>query len=263
MQRFQHSFFLSIMFLFMATVLFAADPALNAFLEENYEASLAYYLKRLENDPDNHTLHYNAGTAALKANRYDLASYHFNQSLKFSDEKEFLAKNWYNMGHLEINEGNLEEALRAFEQAILLNPHDMNSKVMYELVKEQLQQQQQEQQSQGDQNQQDHQENQQEKEQKESDSSSDKEESQEEKTPEKEDKQESSSQDESKAEMSARNEQTETEGKESTLQEKETELTRQQMINLLDAMREKEKEAMREILKFRYQNSKIEREKDW
>ncbi len=238
--------------LLFSTVLFAGDPGLNAFLEEKFDTSLAYYLKRLEDDPDNTVLHYNAGTSALKAGRSDLASSHFDKSLRYSEDREFMARNWYNQGHLKAAEGELEEALKSFEQAILLNPEDVNSKVMYELVKAQLQEQQQKQE----------QDNQKQEDKQEEQTSSD--EKNQTKESSQEEKQEDQNQQEKRGEEEQSDpQQSESQAKETPGRNKEEELTRQQMVNLLNAMREKEKEAMKEILRYRYKQSKIEREKDW
>lgn len=243
--------------LLLASVLWGADPGLKAFHEGKYDTSLAYYLKRLENDPDDKILHYNAGTSALKAGRTNLAATHFDRTMLYGEDSEFLAKTWYNRGHLNTQEGKLEEALKAFEQAILLNPGDINSKVMYELIRAQLQQQQQEQNQQSDsQNQEEKEKREQQQKQKSSD-----EENQQESQHDQE-KEDQSRQDES-SEKQSEPEESQTRQQEARAEQKEEELTRQQMVNLLDAMREKEKEAMKEILRYRYRKSTIEREKDW
>jgi tetratricopeptide (TPR) repeat protein len=243
--------------LFMVTVLWGADPGLNAFHEGKYDTSLAYYLKRLEENPDDKVLHYNAGTSALKAGRTDLAATHFDRTIRHTEDPEFLAKTWYNRGHLSTQNGQLEDALKAFEQAILLNPGDINSKVMYELVKAQLQQQQQEQDQQSDGQNQEKKENK-EQQQKQQSSEEDKQKD----SQQEQEKEDQSRQDES-SEKQSEPEESQTRQQEATAEEKEEELTRQQMVNLLDAMREKEKEAMKEILRYRYRKSTIEREKDW
>lgn len=243
--------------LFWVTGLWGADPGLNAFHEGKYDTSLAYYLKRLEDDPDDKILHYNAGTSALKGGRTDLAATHFDRTIRYSEDPEFLAKTWYNLGHLYTREGKLEDGLKAFEQAILLNPGDINSKVMYELIRAQLQQQQQEQNQQSDsQNQEEKEKREQQQKQKSSD-----EENQQESQHDQE-KEDQSRQDES-SESQSKPEESQTRQQEARAEQKEEELTRQQMVNLLDAMREKEKEAMKEILRYRYRKSTIEREKDW
>ncbi len=240
-----------------ASALLAADPGRQAFENEEYEKSLNYYLDRLEKEGEDEVLHYNAGTSALKAGRDDLAALHFEQGIRKGKEPEFLAKNWYNTGHLLINRGEAEEALKAFQQAMLYDPEDLKSKFMYEMLRSQLQEQEenQDRQSEGDETEEDDQSDKESPPQQEEQSDEESTESDEE---ERQDEQEPQQQDDVQSEPSrdSREETTPPEGQ-------EEDLTEEQVVNLLDAMREREKEAMKEILKYRFRDTKIEREKDW
>jgi len=235
--------------LFRLHDLYASDPGLRAFNNKEYEKALNYYLKKLDKDQINPMLNYNAGTAAMKSGRPDLAVPHFEKSMRNAEKKEILAKNSYNLGHLLAENNEYEQALNAFMQAILLNPEDVNSKIMYEIIKSQMQEQEEQDQEQdGDQDQ-------------EQDGDQDQEQDgdqDQEQDGDQEQKQESEPQDSQVTEDSPAESQKDEESR-----DPEQDLTEQQIVNLLDAMRDREKEAMKEILRYRYQNYKIQREKDW
>ena len=231
----------------LASALSAKDPGLRAYHDEEYEKALNYYLKKLEKDQMNPVLNYNAGTAAMKSGRPDLAIPHFENSLRNGDEKHILAKNSYNLGHLLAENNDYEQALKAFMQSILLNPEDVNSKIMYEIIKSRLQEQEEQEQEQEQSQDQDNEQGQE------------------------QDKEQNLEQDQEREQEGDQDQQRESESKDSQTTEDssseprdtEQDLTDQQIVNLLDAMRDKEKEAMKEILRYRYQDYKIQRDKDW
>lgn len=224
------------------SVLVAEDPGLRAYHENDFEKSLSFYLKKLENDPANPVLNYNAGTTAMKSGRPDLAVPHFEKSLRNAEDRKILSKNSYNLGHLFAENKDYEQALNAFMQAILLNPEDVNSKIMYEIIKSQMQEQEQDQEQ-----------NQESNQNREQDQDQEKNQDQDQRR-----EQDQEQQSDSNPQENQRQEDTTPESR-----EPEQDMTEQQIVNLLDAMRDKEKEAMKEILRYRYQDYKIQREKDW
>lgn len=229
----------------LVPALYGKDPGLEAFHEEEYDKALNYYMKKLEKDQSNPVLNYNAGTAAMKLKRPDLAIPHFEKSLRNANDKQILSKNSYNLGHLLAENNEYEQALNAFMQAILLNPEDVNSKIMYEMIKSRMQEQEEQNQAQ-DQKQEQGQDQEQEGDQKQ----------EKEHDEEQEGNQEQTSDSESRDNQVSEDTSTES-------RDPEQDLTEQQIVNLLDAMRDKEKEAMKEILRHRFQDYKIQREKDW
>jgi Ca-activated chloride channel homolog len=245
-----------ILVLFLGAVnLFAGDPGQRAYDNEEYEKSLSYYLKKLDKDKNNEILHFNAGTSALKAGRDELAASHFEQGIRNGDDPEFRAKNWYNLGHLLVKNGQMDHSLKAFEQAILYDPDDLNSKYMYEVIHSQRQ----EEEDQEDQESQDEESG--EDEQSRDASEDDKKDKEEKETPDQEEEQTDENEQQQEDDIS-QNESTPSDT-DSDPEYDEEDMTEQQVVNLLDAMREREKEAMKEILKYRFQDTKLEREKDW
>jgi len=221
-----------------------ADPGLRAWENEKYNEARAYYQNRLEKE-NKPLLYYNMGTSAHKEGNANLAEEALTQALKANDPK-LLAKTHYNLGQVQIQQKNLQGAAENFLKSILYDPSDSNAKAMYELTRQMMQQQeQQEQQEQpgGDHSQE---EDQQDQEQKQSDGQD-------------ENQQENSSQ-----KISDDNQQEEQQEQSSmSVSPQEQQMSDDQAENILNAMREREKEAMKKLLNQQYKGSKLKRSKEW
>ncbi|HDR05006.1 MAG TPA: tetratricopeptide repeat protein [Candidatus Marinimicrobia bacterium] len=218
-----------------------ADPGLRAWENEKYNEARAYYQNRLEKE-NKPLLYYNMGTSAHKEGNANLAEEALTQALKANDPK-LLAKTHYNLGQVQIQQKNLQGAAENFLKSILYDPSDSNAKAMYELTRQMMQQQEQQEQPGGDHSQE---EDQQDQEQKQSDGQD-------------ENQQENSSQ-----KISDDNQQEEQQEQSSmSVSPQEQQMSDDQAENILNAMREREKEAMKKLLNQQYKGSKLKRSKEW
>lgn len=157
-----------ILFNFPAAYSYASKGE-EAFNAGDYLQASEYYSKRLEQTPDDPTLHYNYGTAAFKNNMYDDAIDSFSRALK-SDDLGLQAKSYFNKANSHFMKGResvqgetqktveeWKQALKDYSAALELAPEDKKIQQNYDLVKKQLEelekQQKQQQQQNQDQNQ--------------------------------------------------------------------------------------------------------------
>ena len=119
--------------------------------EKKYDQAIRQYQQGLTILPDSPAIRFNIGAAEYRKNAYDRSSALFNQVLQTGDES-LTGAAAYNLGDALYREGKLLDALKAFKQAIQLNPKDADAKFNYEFVglmlKEQEQKKQQQKQDQ-------------------------------------------------------------------------------------------------------------------
>src|SRR5437016_4943218 len=168
---------LAVAFLLPPPCFASPSSALREYNEGKYDDALKEYEKLLEKKKDDPRLHFNAGTAAYRSQKFEEAQKQFNDALNSAD-LQMLQKAYYNRGNTLYHLGALnsdvekrkkswEEALRDFESTLRLNQQDADAQNNYKFVQqqlEQLKQQQQQQQSKDnkqDQNQDKNQQNQQ------------------------------------------------------------------------------------------------------
>lgn len=145
------------------------SSALREYNAGKYDQALKEYERLLQKNADDPRLHFNAGTAAYRNQKFEEASKQFNATLASPDLKlQGLA--YYNEGNAlyHLGEGNpdskkrtetWEKALQDYQSTMKLNPQDADAKFNYEFVKKRLEELKQQQQ-QSQQNKQDQQQNQ-------------------------------------------------------------------------------------------------------
>ncbi|MCF7832851.1 MAG: tetratricopeptide repeat protein [Candidatus Marinimicrobia bacterium] len=233
--------------IFAFGLLYAKDPGINAFYKGDYKKAGDYYEARLNKDKENEKIMYNSGTTALAKKDYEKANSLLMQSLANENNAQ-LAKAHYNLGQLAVQQEKTEEALEHFKKSMIYDPDDPNSKIMYEHLRR-VQQQQEQQQQQQEQNQdQDQEKNQ---DQQKQDQKQDK-----------QDQQDQEQQDQQQAEQDQeQQQQSESQLSEDDLQAQE--LTKEQAKNILNAMKEDEKESMKKLIMSKAKGKKIKRSKEW
>lgn len=105
--------------------------------------SLAYYESILKKYPGMPEAKFGAGHAAYEAEDYERASSEF-KSVTETGETDLKSESYYNLGNTLHQQGQMEESLAAFRQALKLSPNDLDAKYNYEFTKrlmEQMQQQ--------------------------------------------------------------------------------------------------------------------------
>jgi len=211
-------------------VLFAKDPGINAFYKGDYKKAGDYYESRLNKDKENEKIMYNSGTTALAQKEYEKANSQLMQSLATKDKAQ-LSKAHYNLGQLALQQKKTDEALEHFKKSMIYDPEDVNSKIMYETLRRMQEQQKQQQKDQQKQDKQD---------QQQKDQSQDKQQQQD----------QDQQQQQSKSQLS-----------EKDLQAQD--LTKEQAKNILNAMKEEEKQSMKKMILSKAKGKKIKRSKEW
>jgi Ca-activated chloride channel family protein len=138
--------------------------ALKQYQDGRYEKALEEYQRALKSKPDDPRLHFNAGAAAFQKEDYEQALAHLNSAL-ITQEVPLQQRAYYNIGNTQFRLGEdaqepqkkqqlWEQSIRSYDSAIKLDPKDTDAEFNRELVKRKLeelkQQQQQQQQDKGD-----------------------------------------------------------------------------------------------------------------
>ena len=144
----------------------SAHKAFQEFESGNFSNAEQEYRRLLEKKPEDPRLHYNAGTAAYRAGRFDEAATALSAAVLSSDP-QLLARAYYNLANTQYRLGerasaatntlaHWEDALRHYDSSLKLDPKDADAQFNRDLVArkiEELRKQQQDRQQQQDKNQ--------------------------------------------------------------------------------------------------------------
>jgi len=109
------------------------------FTEGKYpEAEKAYLAAQLE-APGRPELQYNLGNALLKQNKLEPALQSLRQAAS-KGNRGLQASAWYNAGNTLFQNGRLPEAVQAYAQSLRINPSDRDAKHNLELALQKMQQ---------------------------------------------------------------------------------------------------------------------------
>ena len=134
-----------------------------AYVQQAYEEALTSYQSAQIENPELVEPHYNAANTLYRAGDYAGALEELQTALALADsgdeEKplEIAQASFFNAGNSSFNTQELEAAVDAYRQALLLNPDDSDAKYNLELTLQQQQQQEQEQEQQEQKNQEENQ----------------------------------------------------------------------------------------------------------
>ena len=249
--------------IFAIGLLLAKDPGINAFYKGDYKKAGDYYENRLNKDKENEKIMYNSGTTALAQKEYEKANSLLMQSLAGDDHVQ-LAKAHYNLGQLALQQQKTDEALDHFKKSMIYDPEDMNSKIMYENLRRMQEQQKQQQNQNKDQNK--------EQEQKQNQDQQKQNKNQKQEQDKKQDQQQDQQQDQDKQKQDQQQQQDQDKQKQDQQQQQSQlseedlqaqELTKEQAKNILNAMKEEEKESMKKMILSKAKSKKIKRSKEW
>lgn len=211
---------------------------------------------QIEN-PDSDRLHYNIGNGLHEQKKYEDAFNEYEKSLD-SKDNELKSKAYYNIGNTHYRMGKLLEAIEDYKKCLDINPKDEDAKYNIEFIKKKLKEQPKKEEQQQKEPQQKKEEQERQKDQ----TASEVQESEEDK--EKQGKEGQSQQEkerqkgqEEKKESHAREEEQKSSG-----EEKKGEMSEEDAVRLLDALKDDEKDVQKEL-----RNQPIEGQyrvdKDW
>ncbi|MDP2980546.1 MAG: tetratricopeptide repeat protein [Candidatus Omnitrophota bacterium] len=90
--------------------------------------------------PDSDKLHYNIGNGLHRQKRYEDALKEYEKSLD-SKDSELQQKAYYNMGNTRYRMGKLLEAIEGYKKCLNINPNDEDAKYNIEFIKKKLKEQ--------------------------------------------------------------------------------------------------------------------------
>ena len=106
---------------------------------EAYDAALEAYQSAAEDRPEDTISRYNLGTALYEKKQFEKASDEFRRSLDTANPVH-QAQGYYNLGNAQVQLNDIEGAIRSYKSALRLNPADLDAKHNLELALEKLEQ---------------------------------------------------------------------------------------------------------------------------
>ena len=225
---------------------------------EAYDAALEAYQSAAKDRPEDAISRYNLGTALYQKKQFEKASDEFRRSLDAADPIH-RAQGYYNLGNAQIQLNDIEGAIRSYKSALRLNPADLEAKHNLELALEKLEQKSQQNRSEsGDED----------KDQQEQDSQQQNQDQgdRDEQEPDQQDHENSSEseqqrQNQGSSEREATSEESPPQPEQGSTQQP-VEMSEEDAIRLLEAVKNSEKEIQKKILQKRF-SRRQRSEKDW
>lgn len=120
-----------------------------------YEAAFEDYLRAVEKDTSSIAANYNMASALYRMEKYDQAQQALDRIKETAPESASAADYLYNLGDVALQRKDYQAAVKAFGEALILRPDDLDAKENFIYARKMLQNQQQNDQNQNnnDQNQ--------------------------------------------------------------------------------------------------------------
>ncbi len=96
--------------------------------QKQLDESQQQYQKALEQAPDNPAAHYNLGNTQFRKNDFDDAAKSYDASIEHSSDKAMQEKALYNKGVALVKQQKLEESIRAWKDALKIDPADSDAR---------------------------------------------------------------------------------------------------------------------------------------
>ncbi|MDA3918646.1 MAG: VWA domain-containing protein [Deltaproteobacteria bacterium] len=240
------------------TVSSSVKSGISAFDEQNYQQAKKHFIDAQLEDPENRILYYNIGAAAYMNKEYDQAKTNLKQALE-SDDKKLRHDAGYNLANTHYRLGNLEDAIKEYENILREFPEDIKTKENLEFVKKKKEEQKQ-QKSKSDKNQKENKkENKKDKSKKDKDKEkSDKEQEKDQNKNQKNNQEKNQQKDKEKQQKPSQSNQKKDKDMENTdLQNMQQKQSARNMENMLNRLEDKPGKAMIPVLEKKYI------EKDW
>jgi len=118
------------------TVFSSVKQGIQAFKEDKYEPAKKHFIDAQLENPDNAKIYYNIGTAAYMNKEYEQAKKNFTQAAE-SDDANLRHDAKYNLANTEFKMGNLDDAVKGYENILEEFPEDSQAKENLEFVRKQ------------------------------------------------------------------------------------------------------------------------------
>ncbi len=99
-----------------------------AYQKADFKAASGAYEKALKSDPNNIPGKFNLANAQYKQNQFEKATANYLSVLKYTTDHSILAKAWYNLGNSFIKQKKVQDAINAYQQSLLLDPTDNDTR---------------------------------------------------------------------------------------------------------------------------------------
>jgi len=119
--------------------LFSQDLGQKLFEEKKYDQAQKYYESILEQRVDDKAAQYGIGSSSYYQNNIEGALNNFGNILD-SEDKELKSKAYYNIARILQDKNETEQSLAYYRKSLELNPSDIDAKINYELLKNQISQ---------------------------------------------------------------------------------------------------------------------------
>ena len=225
---------------------------------EAYDTALEAYQSAAKDRPEDAISHYNLGTALYQKKQFEKASDEFRRSLDAADPI-YRAQGYYNLGNAQVQLNDIEGAIRSYKSALRLNPADLDAKHNLELALEKLDQKSQQNQSgSGDKDKDQQEQDQQQQNQDQQDRNEQPPNQQDQENPSESEQQQ---QNQEPSEQKATAEESSPQPEQRSTQQP-VEMSEEDAIRLLEAVKDNEKEIQKKILQKRF-SRRQRSEKDW
>ena len=225
---------------------------------EAYDAALEAYQSAAKDRPEDAISRYNLGTALYQKKQFEKASDEFRRSLDAADPI-YRAQGYYNLGNAQVQLNDIEGAIRSYKSALRLNPADLDTKHNLELALERLEQKSQQDRSESGDEDKDRQKQDQQQQNQEQGDRDEQEPDQRNQEDPSESEQEQQNQGSSEREAASEESPPQPEQE---LTQQPVEMSEEDAIRLLEAVKDNEKEIQKKILQKRF-SRRQRSEKDW
>lgn len=221
-----------------------------------YDAALEAYQSAAEDRPEDTIARYNLGTVLYQKEQFEKASDEFRRSLDAADPVR-RAQGYYNLGNAQVRLSDIEGAIRSYKSALRLDPADLDTKHNLELALERLEQKSQQNRSESEDGGEDRQE--QDRQQESQDPQDGDEQAPNQQNQER--PAESEQQNQKSSEQESTSEESPPQPEQESMQQP-VEMSEEDAIRLLEAVKDNEKEIQKKILQKRF-SRRQRSEKDW
>ncbi len=125
---------------------FAPSPmrqGMEAFEDGEFGEALAHFHAAQLDHPDDRRLEFNIADSYYRLADYAAAEQSFGRVLSLGGDDDLAQQAYYNLGNTLYQQGRLDEAIEAYEQALVLDPEDEDARHNLEFVQRELEQRQQ------------------------------------------------------------------------------------------------------------------------